>query len=196
MKTSESIKTIGAAMLNFQSEVTKIAKSAKNPFFKSTYAPLPDILETIMPVLQKHGLVMMQFPKGQNELETIILHPVSGEFMSESYYMKPAKEDPQAYGSVITYQRRYALGAILGLNIDEDDDGNKASAPQSEEPEKPWMSKEERDKLLDWIMKGKYNGKTADQVIKLAEVKCKIRTDFKNDITKAIEFSRAPIKST
>lgn len=195
MKTSESIKTIGAAMLNFQSEVTKITKSAKNPFFKSTYAPLPDILEAIMPVLQKHGLVVMQFPKGQNELETLILHPASGEFMSESYYMKPAKEDPQAYGSVITYQRRYALGAILGLNIDEDDDGNKASTPQIEEPEKPWMEKEERDKLLDWIMQGKYSTKTADQVIKLAEVRCKIRTDFKNDIKEAMELSKAPVKT-
>lgn len=41
--------------------------------------------------------------------------------------MKPVKDDPQAVGSAITYMRRYALGAVLGLNIDNDDDGNAAS---------------------------------------------------------------------
>ena len=53
----------------------------------------------------------------------------SGQWIAERFYMKPIKADPQAYGSVITYQRRYALSAILGLNTDEDDDGNKASEP-------------------------------------------------------------------
>ena len=51
----------------------------------------------------------------------------SGEFIMETYQMKPVKNDPQGIGSSITYQRRYALGAVLGLNIDDDDDGNGAS---------------------------------------------------------------------
>jgi hypothetical protein len=50
---------------------------------------------------------------------------VSGEWLSESYEMVPSKNDPQGAGAVITYQRRYALGAILGLNIDIDTDGEE-----------------------------------------------------------------------
>jgi hypothetical protein len=65
----------------------------------------------------------------------------SGEWISESYEMEPTKHDPQGAGSVITYQRRYALGAVLGLNIDDDVDANKASEPQ---PESKQAKKKER----------------------------------------------------
>jgi len=53
----------------------------------------------------------------------------SGEFIAETYKMTPQRDDPQGLGSAITYQRRYALGAFLCLNIDEDDDAQKASNP-------------------------------------------------------------------
>jgi hypothetical protein len=110
--------------------------------------------------------------------------------------MKPAKEDPQAYGSVITYQRRYALGAILGLNIDEDDDGNKASvqstyAEDQVIDEKPWMSTKERELLLDRIAHGQYVGKTADEVLTLALGSFKIRREFKEDIKAAMNTKAA-----
>lgn len=133
MNKSESIKEIASAMLQFQSEVNTVIKSATNPFFKSKYADLPQILETIKEPLKNSGLSFMQFPKGVNELETIVMH-TSGEWMSETYTMNPVKNDPQAFGSVITYQRRYALVSIFGLNTDEDDDGNAAT--HKNEPEK------------------------------------------------------------
>lgn len=137
MKQSESIKNIGAAMLQFHAEVGKIKKSSTNPFFNSKYASLPNVLDGIEEPLQKAGLTFMQFPEEQNNLTTIILHPESGEWISSTFYMKPTKEDPQGYGSTITYQRRYALGAILGLNIDVDDDGKAGSVPikNTEKPE-------------------------------------------------------------
>jgi hypothetical protein len=185
MKTSESIKSIGAAMLNFQSSVSKITKSADNPFFKSKYAPLSDILQAIHKPLLDSGLVVMQFPSGHNELETIVMHPESGEWMSETYYMKPVKEDPQAYGSVITYQRRYALGAILGLNIDEDDDGNKGSdlTNKADKPrELQEMSEKEYNRLLDNIRSGKYLENEADQLIKEIEKKRTIKREHKEGI--------------
>jgi len=126
MKTSESIKNIATAMQVFHEEMNSIPKTADNPFFKSKYVPLDKILTAIKNPLKKANLTFMQFPTGENELETIILHE-SGEWMSSAFKMKPVKQDPQAYGSVITYQRRYALSAILGLNTDPDDDGNSAS---------------------------------------------------------------------
>lgn len=128
MNKSESIKEIATALCKFQGSVEKIKKTAENPFFKSKYANLADILDIIRQPLSENGLSFVQFPKGTHELETMLMH-ISGEWMAETYTMTPTKNDPQGLGSVITYQRRYALGAILGLNIDEDDDGNKASQP-------------------------------------------------------------------
>jgi hypothetical protein len=75
-------------------------------------------------------LAISQFPDG-NALTTIILHADSGEWMESSYVMPVAKQnDPQAMGSAMTYARRYALGSILNLNIDDDDDGEKAMGRQ------------------------------------------------------------------
>lgn len=128
MEKSQSIKELAIALCKFQSAVETIKKTAVNPFFKSKYASLADILDVIRQPLTDNGLSFVQFPKGKYCLETMLMH-TSGEWISESYEMQPTKNDPQGAGSVITYQRRYALGAILGLNIDVDDDGNKGSEP-------------------------------------------------------------------
>lgn len=125
MEKSESIKELMGALTIFHEEVNNIPKTATNPFFKSKYVPLDKILTAIREPLKKAGLAFMQFPKDENELETIIIHS-SGEWVSGSYRMKAEKQTPQGYGSVITYQRRYALSAILGLNTDDDDDANAA----------------------------------------------------------------------
>lgn len=126
IEKSESISSLASALVQFQLSVEKIKKSAKNPFFKSTYATLAQILDAIKQPLADNKLAFSQFPSGENQLTTILMHE-SGEYMMSTVDMKPAKEDPQALGSAITYMRRYALGAVLGLNIDNDDDGNLAS---------------------------------------------------------------------
>lgn len=131
MEKSESIKELATALCKFQGAVEKIKKSETNPFFKSKYADLSSILDVIRTPLSENGLSFVQFPKGDHELETMLMH-TSGEWMAETYTMTPTKNDPQGLGSVITYQRRYALGAILGLNIDVDDDTNEASKPGKE----------------------------------------------------------------
>jgi hypothetical protein len=130
MNKSESIKNIAGALVKFQASVSKVAKEANNPFFKSKYASLANILDTIQKPLSECGLAISQFPDG-NALTTIILHADSGEWMESSYVMPVVKQnDPQAMGSAITYARRYALGSILNLNIDDDDDGEKAMGRQ------------------------------------------------------------------
>jgi hypothetical protein len=128
MNTSESTIEITKALIAFHQEIGKIKKDAKNPFFKSDYATLSSILEAIKDPLTSNGLTFVQFPDGENGLTTRLMHE-SGEWMEATYRMIPAKNDPQGLGSAITYQRRYSLGAVLGLNIDNDDDGNPASSP-------------------------------------------------------------------
>jgi hypothetical protein len=148
MQKSESIKNIAQALIVFHVKVDTIKKDAKNPFFKSTYASLTNILDAINEPLIESGLAISQFPTGADGLTTILIHGESGEWISSTYEMRPVKDDPQGRGSCITYQRRYALASVLSLNIDEDDDGNKASQPSTPTKttaEKPWLNKNSDD---------------------------------------------------
>ena len=126
---SESIKNISLALLKFQSKLKGVSKDSTNPFFKSKYASLSHIQETIQDPLIHCGLVYTQNPVGENGLTTMLIHAESGEFFKSTYEMRPEKNTPQGKGSCITYQKRYTLAAILGLNTDYDDDGNAASIP-------------------------------------------------------------------
>ena len=102
MNKSESIKNIAGALVNFQATVSKVSKESKNPFFKSKYASLANILDTIQKPLSECGLAITQFPDG-DALTTLIVHAESGEWMESSYVMPVAKQnDPQAMGSAIT----------------------------------------------------------------------------------------------
>lgn len=126
LQKSESISNLATALVKFQKDVENIKKDSKNPFFKSKYASLSNILDAVRQPLSENNLSFTQFPCGEGELVTTIMHS-SGEFMSASFKVSPVKNDPQALGSAITYARRYALSAALGLNVQDDDDGNAAS---------------------------------------------------------------------
>jgi hypothetical protein len=144
MEKSDSIQKLAKALCEFQGRIGKIKKDSSNPFFKSKYASLSTILSTIQEPLTESGLSFVQFPAGQHGLTTLLMHE-SGEYLSESYVMTPVKNDPQGLGSSITYQRRYALGAVLGLNIDDDDDANAASTQPAKKAENSKKKSEEID---------------------------------------------------
>ena len=136
-----------SAVHNFQKDLKPIDKDASNPFFKSRYATLSNIFQTIQPKLTENGLTVVQMMTSDNgnpALKTIIAHE-SGEIIEDVTPVflgrSPIKDsegnivgyqeniDPQAHGSAITYARRYALCSALGIVVDEDDDGNAASKP-------------------------------------------------------------------
>jgi hypothetical protein len=131
--TSEKTVDIAKAIIAFNKEMVVVGKTSNNPFFKSSYADLPTILKATKEPMQKAGLSVIHFPVGDNRLITRLTHS-SGEFYQSMNYMKSVKDDPQARGSVITYMMRYALGAVLGLSIDKDDDGNSATRPKTNAP--------------------------------------------------------------
>lgn len=128
--TSEQTVDIVTALLVFNKEMGVVGKTSKNPFFKSNYADLPTILKATKEPLEKAGLSITHFPVGDNRLITRLSHS-SGQFYQSMNYMKSVKDDPQARGSVITYMMRYAVGAVLGLSIDKDDDANSSTRPQA-----------------------------------------------------------------
>jgi hypothetical protein len=128
MEKSDSIKNLALALSSFQATVEAVKKDSDNPFFHSKYASLDNTLATIKEPLIEAELAISQFPDG-NGLTTILMHTVSGEWIQSTMSVPLAKNDPQGAGSAITYMRRYALGAILGLATETDDDGNTASTP-------------------------------------------------------------------
>ena len=129
------MKAIVKALLEAQKEMGNATKDSKNPFFKSKYADLNSIREACMPVLNKHGIIVLQptiYHEGKNFINTILLHE-SGERidgLTEIIYSK--QNDAQAQGSGITYARRYGLQSLVNVGA-EDDDGNKASVKVKEE---------------------------------------------------------------
>lgn len=184
MEKSPSIKEIGKALMLFHVKMGKINKDASNPFFKSKYASLSNILEQIQIPLAESGLCFAQFPTENNTLTTILIHSESGEFLQGSYSIVPAKNDPQSVGSAITYARRYALGAALGLNIDDDDDGNAASqqAENKQEPDgRPWLNEN-----TETFTKAIENLKAKTVTIKQIETKYKLSKTVKEKLNSLI----------
>ena len=130
---SDQLNELAKALAAFQAEVPAIPKANENPFFHSKYSDLKDAVATASPIATKHGLCVSQHP-GSNErgdtLDTILLH-TSGQFIESQMDLHAIKPDPQGQGSALTYARRYAYMAALGLvsSESEDDDGNAASRP-------------------------------------------------------------------
>lgn len=133
------VPTFAEAFVQLQAEIRPAIKDATNPAFRSKYADLGAVWEAVKEPLKGHGFAIIQMPQFEGDtmyLETIILH-VSGEKMAGRYPIKPTKQDPQGYGSAITYARRYSVCAMLGVIADDDDDGNAASTKPTAAAPKP-----------------------------------------------------------
>lgn len=129
------MKNIATALVKAQLEMSNPKKGNTNPFFKSKYADLNSVREAVLPVLNSHGIVVLQ-PivnlEGKNYVKTVLMHE-SGELLesfTEIIYNK--QNDAQAQGSGISYARRYGLQSFVCVGAD-DDDGQKAvqSKPQA-----------------------------------------------------------------
>lgn len=145
MQKSESIKSLALALNKAQSEMGGAQKAADNPFFKSKYADLSEVVKAVKEPFANNGLSYVQFPienNGRIGVETILMHE-SGEYLSNEFTVQLSKQDAQGAGSAITYCRRYALQAIAGVPS-EDDDGNAASPQQKQstpkDDNKPWYN--------------------------------------------------------
>jgi hypothetical protein len=132
MQQSESIKTLAPAFIKAQKAVEGAEKNKANPGFKGTrYADLSSVVEACKEALNSNGIGYVQTPvpaePGFLQLSTVLIHE-SGEWISGTIQLPLAKQDPQGYGSAMTYARRYGLAAMVGV-CPEDDDGNGAMPP-------------------------------------------------------------------
>ena len=117
LNASENLADLAAALCAVQGELKPAIKQADNPFFKSKYVDLLGVWEAIRPLLAKNGLSVVQTFTASADGPTIVttLMHKSGQWVSSELFLKPAKSDPQGVGSAITYGRRYALAAMVGV---------------------------------------------------------------------------------
>ncbi len=116
------------ALIAFQKDLQPIKKTEKNPHFKYNYADINSILDVIRAPLSKNGLFLTQLLTiidGKSCLKTMLIHE-SGQCLESICLIEPQQKTPQAFGSEITYMRRYSISGILCLSA-KDDDGNLAS---------------------------------------------------------------------
>jgi hypothetical protein len=173
MITSESILNISPALLKAQSTMGNAIKDAKNPFFKSSYADLNAVREVCHTPLNENGITVLQIING-DFVETTLLHE-SGEFIQgATRIVCKSQNNPQDYGSAVTYARRYGLQAFLSIGA-EDDDGNRAS-------------KRDKGERQDFIVKSIEDCETIDDLNGIyAGLDKSEKTTYKNQFTKRKE---------
>lgn len=146
-----------------KSEIGALTKKSSNPFYKSKYLELSDLLEAVEPLLEKNGLVLMQ-PIMDQRVFSQLIDLDDNKQTVESFIELPNIDDPQKLGSAITYFRRYTLQSLLSLQTTDDDAnstvGNKASK------KKPVLSHERFQSGLDKVNSEEI---TKDQFIELCK---------------------------
>lgn len=139
MKTSETISNLTKALVKAQMAMGAASKASNNPFFKSKYAGLPQVMEVVKAPLNDNGLIVLQpgvHRDGKNFIDTVILHAETGEYISsETEVVIPTNKvgDPQAAGSAQTYARRFGLQALLFIpaeDMDAEDLQDRKTTPK------------------------------------------------------------------
>ena len=136
MEMSADIKDLACALAKAQAELTHASKSSTNAGFRAAngkpakYADLAAVWEACREVLTKYGLSVSQFIESDEpnrvKLTTQLMHQ-SGQWLRSTASLPVTKQDPHGHGSGITYLRRYALAAAVGVYQDDDDDANEAA---------------------------------------------------------------------
>jgi hypothetical protein len=151
------VKNISQALVKAQKGFAPALKTNANPFFKSKYADLSVCIEAVIDALHENGIALIQRNHDCTDgvkVETILLHESGEEFSGGILHVPALKNDPQAFGSALTYARRYSLMATCGI-APEDDDGNAAARPVKASPapnlQPPPISKAELEQCISAI---------------------------------------------
>ena len=128
MNLENATPELFTALAKAQSEVENAVKGSTNPHFKSKYADLAEVLNTVRPVFAANGLSIIQIPSfdgAMASVTTCLAHAKGGTITGVSSCV-PAKTDAQGIGAATTYLRRYSLASVCGV-AQEDDDGQSAA---------------------------------------------------------------------
>lgn len=194
MNKSESIAGLATALAKAQAELSNPKKTSANPFFKSKYADLSEVINVSKSILSEHGLSILQLPSfhdGRVNVETVITH-ATGEYISDVLSLPVAKQDAQSIGSAITYARRYSWAAICGL-AQEDDDAESAIGRNSQKQSKPETSGavDERALLIDFSEQLS----KAESITELGKLWFKIPKNLQPKLVKAKDSRKAQLEA-
>ena len=151
MEKSESINELAGALAKAQAEIENASKNSNNPHFKSKYADLAEVLNTVRPVFAANGLSFVQMPSfadGKASVETVLMHS-SGQYIANTCSAPVSKQDAQGVGSAITYLRRYSLAAFAGVAQEDDDGQGAVSKPKPAQPK--FISPEQQAEIMALI---------------------------------------------
>ena len=128
------MKLIAEALLKAQKEMVTPKKGSVNPFYKNKYADLNDVLAAVVPALNNNGITLLQ-PltniEGTNYVRTVLMHESGEIFDSYAEIFCSKQNDAQAYGSGISYARRYSLSSICGIGSEDDDAQQAVKKPNA-----------------------------------------------------------------
>lgn len=143
MNHSDSIANLAVALAQAQAELPSVPLDGHNSFNNTRYSTLKKTMETARPILAKHGLAVTQIVISSEDrigIETVLLHS-SGEWISNTATVptvdEKGKSAAQVVGSTISYLRRYAFAAIVGLYTDEESDGPAPARKQQTPAKQP-----------------------------------------------------------
>ncbi len=155
MNKSEHIAELALSLSKAQGAIKGALKDSLNPHFKAKYADLASVWDACREQLAKNELSVVQMPEvsetGGIAVETILMHS-SGQWISSRVVMPLNKPDAHGIGTAITYARRYALAAMVGI-APEDDDGNHASAHKKTDGGLDSISPEDQERAVDVSLK-------------------------------------------
>ena len=131
--------SIAKAFVAAKKDFAPALKTSSNPHFRSKYADLAGCLEAVNDALLGHGIAVFQETALCEDgviVETVFLHESGETLRGGKLHVPASKQDPQGYGSALTYARRYSIMAACGIAA-EDDDGNAASRPRIQQARNP-----------------------------------------------------------
>lgn len=135
--SSSDIAELAKAMVKVQLALNPAFKDAENPFVKNRYATLNSVIDACRDALTTQSIWVAQYPvaaeAGHLGLVTKLVHGDSGQWQSSMMVMPLPKNDPQGYGSALTYARRYGLATLVGM-VSEADDDAEAAMPRRNKP--------------------------------------------------------------
>lgn len=169
---SENIGKLAAALSKAQGEISFALKDASNPFFKSKYADLESVWSACNEALVKYELSIIQAPDFEGEqmyLSTTLTHS-SGEWIQSRCPLLLKTRDPQALGSAITYARRYALAAMVGV-VQVDDDGEGAMSRNSKKEEEKSLTSSQKEEIKKLIEESPLAAKQAKKIASYLKLK-------------------------
>ena len=142
MNKSENINELASALAKAQSQIKNAPFDKVNPHFKNKYSSLASIRDAVTPALSANGIAIIQCVNSDTMmLETVLAHS-SGQFISDNVRIVVAgSATPQAFGSALTYARRYGLASIVGISSDDDDDAEIAEEEVKKHPLKAHCEK-------------------------------------------------------